>query len=149
MEKIEIIIQHECEYVDADIIPVVPDATGKRFEVIVDTTIILPKYELEFVIEQGYISNLASIPQRLWSIASPLGYHWRASVIHDFLYDNPEVIDNDLKLADTLFKDIMYTHDTKKWKVNSFYYLVSKVGYGSWFFKNIMSKFVDSPKELV
>jgi hypothetical protein len=34
----------------------------------------------------GFVTDFASIPRSLWTLASPHGFYSRASIIHDFLY---------------------------------------------------------------
>ena len=34
----------------------------------------------------GFVTDFASIPRPLWTLASPHGFYSRASIIHDFLY---------------------------------------------------------------
>ena len=148
METIKIFIEHELLNRFPNIIPIIPDETGQRFEVLCDTLIYYPDENIRFTIPSGYISNLASIPKRFWSIAAPLDYHWRAAIIHDYMYDHPEIINSQFKLADRLFKQTMYTHNTKPWKVHSFYFLVKHFGFRSWLFKKILSKFIKVPGEL-
>lgn len=36
----------------------------------------------------GYITDFASVPPLLWGLFPPIGRHCRASVLHDYWYDN-------------------------------------------------------------
>lgn len=44
--------------------------------------------EKEYLIEAGFVTDWASVPQWLWSIFHPTGKHDEADLEHDFLYDN-------------------------------------------------------------
>ncbi|MDI9874647.1 DUF1353 domain-containing protein [Flectobacillus rivi] len=50
-----------------------------RFKVSQYGTIIIP---------QGYITDFASSPQILWWFVPPIGKYNRATLLHDFLYEN-------------------------------------------------------------
>jgi hypothetical protein len=45
-------------------------------------------FDTNLVIEvpAGFVTDFASIPRPLWTLASPHGFYSRASIIHDFLY---------------------------------------------------------------
>ncbi|MGA0558300.1 DUF1353 domain-containing protein [Larkinella sp. VNQ87] len=42
----------------------------------------------EVEIPAGYVTDFASVPVWLWGIFPPIGRHNRASVLHDYWYDN-------------------------------------------------------------
>jgi hypothetical protein len=44
--------------------------------------------DTDFVIDvpAGFVTDFASIPRSLWTLASPHGFYSRASIIHDLLY---------------------------------------------------------------
>ena len=50
------------------------------------------EYEVEpygkVIVPAGYITDFASTPRLLWSVIPPIGRYNRATVVHDFLYEN-------------------------------------------------------------
>ena len=42
--------------------------------------------DLVIDVPAGFVTDFASIPRPLWTLASPHGFYSRASIIHDFLY---------------------------------------------------------------
>ncbi|WP_171062924.1 DUF1353 domain-containing protein [Larkinella sp. C7] len=42
----------------------------------------------EVTIPRGYVTDFASVPVWLWGLFPPIGRHNRASLLHDFWYDN-------------------------------------------------------------
>ena len=42
--------------------------------------------DLVIEVPAGFVTDFASIPRPLWTLASPHGFYSRASIIHDFLY---------------------------------------------------------------
>ena len=43
-------------------------------------------YSLTITAPRGLYTDLASVPDALWSIVGPIGRHLEASIIHDYLY---------------------------------------------------------------
>ncbi len=77
--------------------------------------LIIEAYE----IKEGYESDGGSIPRFLWSILAPSGKHLRATLLHDWLYDNRI---SSRKKADELFLQIMLEDKVVKWKAYIMYY---------------------------
>lgn len=57
-------------------------------DVVTHAPIPIPDFDTDLVIEVpvGFVTDFASIPRPLWTLASPHGFYSRASIIHDFLY---------------------------------------------------------------
>jgi Protein of unknown function (DUF1353) len=59
----------------------------KKYELLVDINIRLSNGDL-IQIPNGFMWDLSSVPQVLWSIFPPDGDHEFAALIHDYLYQN-------------------------------------------------------------
>ncbi|UHG93377.1 DUF1353 domain-containing protein [Spirosoma oryzicola] len=40
------------------------------------------------VVPRGYVTDFASVPMLLWGVFPPIGRHNRATILHDYWYDN-------------------------------------------------------------
>ena len=83
-------------------------------------------------IPKGYRTDLASIPRILWNIFPPFGEYTTPAVIHDYMYDHPELHNYTKKEADKIFLKNCIIYGTEKWKAKSFYYAVRLFGRGQW-----------------
>ena len=64
--------------------------------------------ELTITVPRGMHTDLASVPESLWSIVGPIGPHLEASVVHDYLYMawtdfHPKAREDDWLFADEVF----------------------------------------------
>lgn len=55
----------------------------------------------------GFITDLASVPKRLWGVIAPHGLHLGAAVIHDYLYSGASELGLTRQMADAVFLDAM------------------------------------------
>lgn len=58
-------------------------------------------------IEEGFITDFASIPRAFWSILPPVGLYTKAAVVHDYLYQNGEKLGFKRKFCDEMFLEAM------------------------------------------
>jgi hypothetical protein len=77
---------------------------------------------LHICVPKGFRTDLASVPRIFWSIIPPMGRYSQAAVIHDWLCENPSLVDR--KKADEIFYDLMIKYKTYKWKAKLMYYAV-------------------------
>ena len=63
--------------------------------------------ETGIIIEEGFITDFASIPRYLWSILPPVGLYTKAAVVHDYLYKNGFTLKYDRKFCDKIFLEAM------------------------------------------
>ena len=82
-----------------------------------------------FTVKKGFISNGANIPRLLWSIMSPAGVLFEASILHDYFYD--KAIETK-QVADTNFYKVAIDFNVSKFKAKSAYYYVKMFGKGNY-----------------
>lgn len=58
-------------------------------------------------IEEGFITDFASVPRAFWSIMPPVGLYTKAAVVHDYLYQNGEKLGFKRKFCDQMFLEAM------------------------------------------
>ena len=92
-------------------------------------------YYRDLKIFKGYKTDLASIPRILWNIFPPFGEYTTPAVIHDFMYDYPELHNYTKKEADKIFYENCILYGTKKWKAKLFYRGVMLFGKGDWVYE--------------
>lgn len=85
--------------------------------------------QLEVVVPEGFVTDLASIPRLFWSIRRPEGRHAYAAVIHDYLYWTQR---RTRKESDEIFREILLETKTDKKIIAGLYNAVSKAGEGAW-----------------
>jgi len=78
---------------------------------------------------KGFTSNGANIPRLLWSIMSPAGILFEASILHDYFYD--KAIENK-KVADDIFYRVAIDFNAGKIKAKAAYYYVKMLGKGNY-----------------
>ena len=101
--------------------------------------------EHKIVVNEGFITDLASVPRIIWNIIAPWDIA-RAAIIHDFLYkrirqyragrnsglgtENKEIVRTAKKAADDVFLMGMKDADpsVSTWKIYSAYYAVRMFG---------------------
>ena len=81
----------------------------------------------DIVPENGFVSDLASVPRILWSLLPPSGKYAPAAVIHDYLYRLPGC---SRFLADAIFREVMAQLGVSFWKRCVMYYAVRFFGRG-------------------
>ncbi|ECH9339975.1 DUF1353 domain-containing protein [Salmonella enterica subsp. diarizonae] len=74
----------------------------------------------------GFVTDPASVPRIFWTLLPPDG---KASIIHDYLYDNALRIRNE---ADPIFLDEMTVPGVPKWKITVIYWAVRVFGRGNY-----------------
>lgn len=90
-------------------------------------------YPSENIVEVpiDFITDFASIPRILWSIASPFGKYGKAAVVHDWFYRTPDCGYN-RKEADKIFLEGMEILKVPKWKMYFIYHSVRTFGNLAW-----------------
>ena len=76
-------------------------------------------YPLTLKAPRGLYTDLASVPEHLWSIVGPIGPHLEASIIHDYLYMawtdfREKALSRDWKFANDVFLAGMTVSKVKK-----------------------------------
>lgn len=93
------------------------------------------KYQLsngiKIIVPKGWVTDMASTPRFIWSIFPPFGKYGFASVIHDYLYESPEILVS-RKFADAEFKRIMISNGVSKIVASIFYIYVYILGGINW-----------------
>ena len=80
-------------------------------------------------VEEGFITNFASIPRILWNILPPYGKYGKASVIHDYLYSKAsDHLNISREKADKIFLEAMGVLRVSRFKRYSMYYAVKWFG---------------------
>ena len=64
-------------------------------------------YALTIKAPRGLVTDLASVPEALWSIVGPIGLHLEASIIHDYLY----MAWTDFRSGNALVRDWNFAND--------------------------------------
>ena len=91
-----------------------------------------------FYIPIGFISDFASTPQILWSIAPPIGRFSKAAVVHDFLY---RFNINNRKWADKVFLEAMTVSKTFILTRYIYYAKTRLLGWIAWLkWKRVLAK---------
>jgi len=80
-------------------------------------------------VKKDFTSNGANIPRLLWSIMSPAGVLFEASILHDYYYD--KAISNK-KVADANFYKVAIDFNVGKFKAKLAYYYVKMFGKGNY-----------------
>ena len=80
-------------------------------------------------VTKDFTSNGANIPRLLWSIMSPAGVLFEASILHDYFYD--KAIETK-QIADTNFYKVAIDFNVSKFKAKSAYYYVKMFGKGNY-----------------
>lgn len=97
--------------------------TTRRFEYRVGQTATL------IVIDSGFVTDFASVPQFLWWLFPPTGDYKLSALIHDFLYWGQPCT---RAQADNLFFIAMLEEDIPAWKRNLLYSAVATLGEEAW-----------------
>lgn len=84
-----------------------------------------PLTELTYVIPEGFITDLASIPKILQSVVKSDGELLESSIIHDYLYTYTNI---SRSLADEVFREAMTIYKVKRWKLYISYWTVRLFG---------------------
>ncbi len=93
------------------------------------------------VIPFGFKTDFASVPRLLWGLIPPWGRYGKATIVHDYLYQNHQdtnltllkrMFSSERKKADTIFKEAMQVLAVKRWKVFVMYWGVRIGGWLSW-----------------
>ncbi|EBC1279463.1 DUF1353 domain-containing protein [Salmonella enterica] len=79
-------------------------------------------------VPSGFITDLASVPRIFLTLLFPDGKYAKATIIHDYLYDNAL---RTKKEADLIFLDGMTVLDVPKWKRIVIYLAVRFLGKGA------------------
>lgn len=80
-------------------------------------------------IPKGTITDLATVPRWLWLVVPPLGKYTKASIIHDYLYQNAI---GSKKYADEVFLEAMEVAGVKTWRRKIMYWSVRAFGRGKY-----------------
>jgi len=94
------------------------------------------------IVPDGFLTDFASVPWFLAWIVPPYGRGWtKPAILHDFLYS--ETGNCSRFLADSLFREAMYSEGVPFWRRALMYYAVRICGRTSW---RKRSGFVQHPK---
>ena len=76
-----------------------------------------------FVIEKGYRWNGANIPRVFWFLIGSMGESdfLDASMIHDKMCENPEIVDYDRQLSSMIFREVLKGAGVGKIKAQTMY----------------------------
>jgi len=64
---------------------------GKKFELYEDLPYTLSNGK-KIIIPKGFVTDLSSVPNRLWGVFSPFGDFLLAAIVHDYLYVDQKVM---------------------------------------------------------
>jgi hypothetical protein len=101
-----------------------------QFELVEDISYKLSNGK-DIIVPKGYVTDMASTPRIVWSIFPPFGKYGFASVIHDYLYETPEIIVS-RRFVDAEFKRIMISNGVSKLVASIFYIYVYILGGINW-----------------
>ena len=96
---------------------------------------------VKVVIPTGFFTDFASVPRVLWSLLPPTGPYGKAAVVHDWLYQNPELLDysepcDPMPLSrsdcDTVFFEAMGVLSVGNWTRGAVYSGVRVGGWHPW-----------------
>ena len=89
-----------------------------------------------FVIEKGYRWNGANIPRCFWCLIGSMGESdfLDASMVHDKMCENHDIIGNDRQLSSMVFREILKGAGVSNLKANIMYLAVDKFQkyFGKW-----------------
>jgi len=89
-------------------------------------------------VEEGFVTNFASVPRVFWPILSPVDSHGKAGVVHDYCYYKGLYT---RKRSDEIFLEGLRVLDTPEWKALSMYQAVRAFGWHRWnFLREIKSE---------
>lgn len=94
----------------------------------------------EWLVPVGFTTDLASVPQFLWSMFPPFGNYTTAAIIHDFLYEERPLSRHPAggyepisrKDADGVFLRIMKEEGVSWWRRRVMYRAVRTFGWTYW-----------------
>lgn len=89
----------------------------------------LPSNDI-IVVEAGFVTNFASVPRMFWPLISPIDYHGKAAVVHDYAYFKN--LYGDRKKCDQLFLEGLRVLKTPEWKAIAMYDAVRMFGWHRW-----------------
>jgi len=105
--------------------------SGKTFKVAREFTYAWKRGTIPFHVPVGFATDFASIPRFARLIIPKLGKYTKASVIHDYIYQTPQIMQT-RKIADLIFLDGMKDLGVVKWKRTLMYWAVRVGGYFAW-----------------
>lgn len=123
-------------YFTKPIVPLIPDRDAEEwFTREAVSFVIDDRYRID--IPEGFSTDGATIPKRLWWIVPPWGRHTMPSILHDYLYRVGKVLDTKTgdylyakrKFSDDLFVDVMKDYGVRLWKRAIFYFFVRSFGW--------------------
>lgn len=91
-------------------------------------------------IPKGLVTDFASVPSVLWSVAPPIGLHSKAAVVHDYLYI---AVVGTRKWADKVFFEAMKAAGVGWFRRNAYYYAVRLFGGFVWRRYKAMKEAID------
>jgi len=77
----------------------------------------------------GFVTDLASTPRILWSVLPPFGEYAKASIVHDYLYQQAI---GSKRYADDVFMEAMTVLGVAKWRRAVMYWGVRWFGKGNY-----------------
>lgn len=77
----------------------------------------------------GTVTDLASIPRLIWTIAPKTGRFDHAAVVHDWLYTTGAV---EKELADAVFREAMLVKGVSRWRAWCMWKAVAWFGGSAW-----------------
>ena len=72
-------------------------------------------------VPEGFLTDFASVPRLLWSIAPPSGEYDPAACVHDFAVRNRKPLSISLYACHRIFREALLTCGTAKWKAEAMY----------------------------
>jgi hypothetical protein len=80
-------------------------------------------------VPEGFVTDLASIPQVFWNVLRPDGDYAYAAIVHDYLYWTQTT---SKETADEILKFAMQDFQVATWKIDAIYGAVSTFGRAAW-----------------
>ena len=93
--------------------------------------IVLPIYFRDFVIPEGFVTDMGTIPRSLWFIFDPINRYGHAVVVHDYALGIMT-----RRSADRRFREALREVGVKEWRVQCLYHAVLYYGIIVGYLKN-------------
>lgn len=114
----------------------IPQPDGELYLVAEDYEVYIEckDYKGKIIIPAGFRTDLASVPQIIWSLIPPFGKHSYAAVVHDYLYANNRktvngIFDFSRANCDEIFYNKMRYYQVGKFKAKTMWLAVRAFGW--------------------
>lgn len=104
---------------------------GFRRWILTEDLIYMTRGGETITVDQGFETDLASVPRLFWNIFPPAGIYLEAAVVHDYMYEGKYEV-KDKKTADRIFREAMADLKVPKWKRWVLWAAVRVGGRGIW-----------------